>query len=154
VKGRKRHILVDVMGNVLWCYVSAANVADCKAAVVVITALLELYGRVAKVLADQAYRGELEKQVKAAYNCQVEISQRPMAIEGEEKGRGFIPEKFRWVVERTFSWLENARALCRDYERLPENHEGMIYVVNIRLMLRRLAQNRRTRKGQDSSEEA
>ncbi len=107
MKGRKHHILVDVMGNVLCRYVSTANVADCKAAVVVITALLELYGRVAKVLADQAYRGELEKQVKAAYDCEVEISQRPMAIEGEEKGRGFI-----------------------------------------------LAKNRRTRKGQDSSEEA
>ncbi len=92
--------------------------------------------------------------MKAAYDCEVEISQRPMAIEGEEKGRGFIPEKFRWVVERTFSWLENARALCRDYERLPENHEGVIYVVNIRLMLRRLAKNRRTWEGQDSPEEA
>jgi hypothetical protein len=27
---------------------------------------------------------------------------------------------------------------------LPENHEGMIYVVMIRLMLRRLTKNRRT----------
>lgn len=142
------------MGNVLWCYVSAANVADCKAAVVVISALLELYSRVAKVLADQAYRGELAKQVKAAYDCEVEISQRPMAIAGEEGSRDFIPEKFRWVVERTFSWLENARVLCRDYERLPENHEGMIYVVNIRLMLRRLANHRRTWEGQDGSEDA
>ena len=36
--------------------------------------------------------------------------------------------------------------LCRDYETLAENHEGMIYIVMIRLMLRRLANNRRTRK--------
>ncbi|MCL6435465.1 MAG: hypothetical protein K6T90_14890, partial [Leptolyngbyaceae cyanobacterium HOT.MB2.61] len=34
----------------------------------------------------------------------------------------------------------------RDYETLPENHEGMIYVVMIRLMLRRLTNNHRTRK--------
>lgn len=121
---------------------------------VVVTAVLELYARVAKVLADQAYRGELGKQVRAAYECEVEISQRPMVMEGEEQSRAFVPEKFRWVVERTFSWLENARALCRDYERLPENHEGMIYVVNIRLMLRRLTKNQRTWKGQKEIDEA
>ncbi|MBW4639666.1 MAG: hypothetical protein KME05_15820 [Gloeocapsa sp. UFS-A4-WI-NPMV-4B04] len=34
--------------------------------------------------------------------------------------------------------------LTRDYERLPENHQGMIYVVMIRLMLRRLIKNTRT----------
>jgi len=32
VKGRKRHIVVDVLGLVLGCYVTAANVADVKAA--------------------------------------------------------------------------------------------------------------------------
>jgi len=26
------------------------------------------------------------------------------------------------------AWLENARCLCRDYEELPENHEGVIGV--------------------------
>lgn len=57
----------------------------------------------------------------------------------------FRVESLRWIVERTFAWLDNARVLCRDYEVLPENHEGMICVVMIRLMLRRLSNNRRTR---------
>jgi transposase len=69
---------------------------------------------------------------------EVEISQR------QEEVKGFVVEPKRWIVERTWTWLENARILNRDYERLPENHEGMIYVVMIRLMLRRLTQNRRT----------
>ena len=47
------------------------------------------------------------------------------------------------MVERTFAWLENARRLCRDYEELPEHHEGFIYVAMIRLMLRRLHRNQR-----------
>jgi len=34
--------------------------------------------------------------------------------------------------------LANARSLVRDYEHLPENHEGIVYVVMVRLMLRRL----------------
>jgi transposase len=68
---------------------------------------------------------------------ELEISQRP------EESKGFQVEPKRWIVERTWTWLENARILTRDYERLPENHEGMIYVVMIRLMLRRLTKNRR-----------
>lgn len=69
---------------------------------------------------------------------EMEISQRPNDV------KGFQVEPKRWIVERTWIWLENARILARDYERLPENHEGMIYVVMIRLMLQRLTKNRRT----------
>ncbi|MBD1864030.1 MULTISPECIES: transposase [Trichocoleus] len=57
-----------------------------------------------------------------------------------EETEGFQVEPKRWVVERTWTWLENARILARDYERLPANHEGMIHVF-IRLMLRRLTKN-------------
>ena len=66
-----------------------------------------------------------------------------IASHWEEKG--FHVDSLRWIVERTFAWLNNARVLCRDYEVLPENHEGMICVVMIRLMLRRLSNNPRTR---------
>ena len=44
----------------------------------------------------------------------------------------------RWVVERTFAWLGQARRLSKDYERLPETSEAMIYGAMSRLMLRRL----------------
>jgi len=90
------------------------------------------------VLADQGDKGELDKCLQAAYKSVLEI-----APPREQKG--FQVESLRWIVERTFAWLDNARVLCRDYEVLPENHEGMICVVMIRLMLRRLGNNRRTR---------
>jgi len=45
----------------------------------------------------------------------------------------------RWVIERTFAWLGLSRRLSKDYERLPETAETMIYGVMSRLMLRRLA---------------
>jgi len=145
VKGRKRHIVVDVLGLVLGCYVSAANTADVKAAPAVLVWVLELYGRIAKVLADKGYQGALGALIQNAFSTEedsveLEISSRP------EGAKGFELEPQRWIVERTWTWLDNARALTRDYERLPENHEGMIYVVMIRLMLRRLTNNRRTRK--------
>jgi putative transposase len=44
----------------------------------------------------------------------------------------------RWVVERTIAWLGQSRRLSRDYERLPEVSEAMIYGTMSRLMLRRL----------------
>ena len=61
----------------------------------------------------------------------------------EHQGKGFQVQPKLGSVERTWAWLKNARALNRDYERLPENHEGMVYVAMIRLMLRRLGHNRR-----------
>lgn len=114
-----------------------------KAAPGVLVWVLEMYQRIVKVLADKGYRGdfgELLGHFFAAHFRQVEmeISQRPDNV------KGFQVEPKRWIVERTWTWLENARILVRDYERLPENHESMIYVVMIRLMLRRLTKNRRT----------
>ena len=45
----------------------------------------------------------------------------------------------RWVVERTFGWLNRYRRLSKDYEMHVENSEAMIYGSLIRLMIRRLA---------------
>ncbi len=57
----------------------------------------------------------------------------------EEKPRGFQVLRRRWVVERTFAWLGQARRLAKDYdERLPETAVAMIYWAMSRIMLRRL----------------
>jgi len=45
----------------------------------------------------------------------------------------------RWVAERTFSWLGQSRRLAKEYERLGETSEAMIYATMTRLMVRRLA---------------
>jgi transposase len=53
--------------------------------------------------------------------------------------RGFQVVPRRWVVERTFSWIDQNRRMSKDYERLPETSEAFIYVAMSRLMVRRLA---------------
>jgi putative transposase len=53
--------------------------------------------------------------------------------------RPFLPK--RWIVERTFSWLSQNRRLSKDYERLPESSEALIYAAMSRLMARRLARS-------------
>jgi putative transposase len=60
-------------------------------------------------------------------------------IEKQEGQIGFQILPKRWVVERTFGWLVRQRRLARDYERLPETSEALIYIAMIRLMVRRLA---------------
>jgi transposase len=135
LRGRKRTIVIDVLGLVLKCHVGVANQADVKAAPRVLFWVIETYERLAKILADQGYRGDLEVDLAAVYGVEFEV------VEHQEKGFSVQPK--RWIVERTWAWLENCRGLTRDYERLPENHEGMVYVAMIRLMLRRLENNRR-----------
>ena len=55
--------------------------------------------------------------------------------------QGFVVLPRRWVVERTFSWIDQNRTMSKDYERLPETGEALIYVAMSRLMARRLARS-------------
>lgn len=53
-------------------------------------------------------------------------------------GTGFQVIPKRWIVERTFGWLNWSRRLSKDYEALPHVSESMIYLPMIQLMLKRL----------------
>jgi len=56
--------------------------------------------------------------------------------------QGFVVVPRRWVVERTFSWIDQNRRMSKDYERLAATSEAFIYVAMSRLMVRRLARAR------------
>ena len=96
--------------------------------------VLERYGRIEKILADKGYRGDLVNDLRMVYGVELEISNR--ASTGS-----FEAGPLRGVVARTWACLDKARTLARDYERLPGNHVGMVYIVMIRLMLRRVTKN-------------
>ena len=53
-----------------------------------------------------------------------------------EHGFQVLPK--RWIVERTFGWLNRSRRLSKDYEQRSDVSENMIYIAMIHLMLRRL----------------
>jgi putative transposase len=114
----------------LYVCVHAANVHDSMGAAGVLMPLQDSQPRLEKILADQGYRGKLVEAVKNVLGWQIEIR--------EKQDKGFVVEWKRWIVERTFAWLNNCRRLSKDYEKWPENHEGVVYVAMIRLMLRRL----------------
>jgi hypothetical protein len=52
--------------------------------------------------------------------------------------KGFQVLPHRWVVERTFSWIDRNRRMSKDYERLCASGEAFVYAAMIRLMTRRL----------------
>ena len=55
-----------------------------------------------------------------------------------DKQKGFILLPRRWVVERTFAWLINARRLSKDYEKNRRNSQSMVYLAMISILIRRL----------------
>ena len=82
---------------------------------------------------DGAYRGQLVAWVLA--HCWFRFQ--PVLRSDSQKGFVVLPR--RWIVERTWAWLNQYRRLSKDYEVLPASSEAMIYIAMIRLMLRRLA---------------
>lgn len=129
--GRKRHIAVDVLGIVLACICTPANESDKHAGEILSSQLndAENFPRIAKILGDNIYEG-------VGQDCPV-----PITVESKERKegqRGFVPEAFRWVVERTFAWLNRQRRLARNYEKKIHHQESMNFIASIRLCLKKI----------------
>jgi putative transposase len=131
-KGRKRHLLVDILGMVLIAWITTADVQDRDAAAVLPMAA-EQFPNLQKVWADGAYEGPRVAGIAEQTGIEEEIVKR------SDSTPGFVVQAKRWIVERTFRWLSRERRLTRDYERKEESSESFVYVGMIRLMLRRLA---------------
>jgi putative transposase len=125
-----------------------------------------LFPRLSHLWMDAGYRGENKggDWVQKTFGWDVEIVSRPRkpapeevlmawAREWAKEGvkvdwqelmppRGFVVLPRRWVVERTFSWIDQQRRMSKDYERLAATSEAFIYVAMTRLMVRRLARAR------------
>ena len=140
--GRKRYLLVDTSGLVLAARVHSADLPDRDGGRRLLGEGQELQ-RMELLWPDGAYMGGCREWLRRQLGWRVEVPHhrnRQLWRYGlEEKPRGFQVLPRRWVVERTFAWLGLSRRLSKDYERLPETAETMIYGVMSRLMLRRLA---------------
>lgn len=143
--GRKRHLLVDTNGLVLAARVHGADLPDRDGGRRLLAEELQWeLPRMELLWADGAYTSGFREWAQEERGWQVEVPHhrdRQLWRYGlEEKPRGFRVLPRRWVVERTFAWLGLSRRFSKDYERLPETAEAMIYGAMSRLMLRRLAQ--------------
>jgi putative transposase len=168
IKGRKRHLLVDTQGLVLEVRVHSASVTDRDGIKLLLDpSSRDRLPRLLHVWLDAGYTGEGKGAdwVQKVFGLTAEIVRHPPKLVPEEimkrwgrelteeglridweklredpKGlRPFLPK--RWIVERTFSWLGQNRRMSKDYERLPETGEALIYAAMSRLMVRRLARS-------------
>jgi putative transposase len=133
VKGRKRHLLVDTLGNLLEVVVLAANRTDVTGAKAVLSKVeRQIALRLLKLWADQGYQGELSKWLHDHFQIDLDI------VSAQPGQVGFAVQPRRWVIERTFAWLGQFRRLSKDYERCPLSSEATIYVASIFTLLKRL----------------
>ena len=133
VKGRKRHLMTDTLGLILFVVVCAASIADSDGAEYIFHETKGRFPRLRTVLVDQGYKNWLVDFAKRWFGIIVDIVQRPA---GQHE---FFVQPQRWKIERTFGWLDWSRILSKEYERTTESSESNIYLASIRLMLRRLA---------------
>jgi putative transposase len=133
VTGRKRPLLVDVMGLVLAVVVHSAGIQDRDGAKLVFERVRKCYKRLTLIWADGGYAGKLVTWVKDTCGWDLEIVKR----NDDLKGFHVLPR--RWVVERTFGWLGRYRRMSKDYEFHPETSETIVHIAMINLMVRRLA---------------
>jgi len=131
VSGIKRHIAVDTNGLPHALTVTAANVTDRAGASEMFIAQKDALEAVQKVLADGGYTGQpFQESVRESIGAHVEIAKR-----SELHTFAVIPK--RWVVERSFAWLEKCRRLWKNCERLLSSSIAMMQVAFISLLLRR-----------------
>ncbi len=148
VSGRKRHILVDTEGALLKARVHPADIHDRSGAPLLLAGLNAEFPRIALVWADTAYQG-LKTWMAEMLGWRLAISKHwwtglrgvwlAPGQQPPEMPRGFHVLKRRWVVERTFAWIGRNRRMSRDYERLTETGEMLLYAAIARVTLRRLA---------------
>lgn len=131
VKGMKRNIITDKDGDILAATTTAANIHDSKSAYALVALLVTAFPWIKRIYADRGYRGNFIESAKHDFGIDIEITH------SNYSGK-FVPAKKRWVVERTFAWLDNFRRLCRNYEETTSSANEMLMVAAVVISLRKL----------------
>ena len=131
VSGIKRHIAVDTQGLPHAIHITTANVTDRTGAILMFEASQENLTEVQNVLVDGGYTGEsFANKVNEILGSTVEVVKR-------NELHKFVVLPKRWVVERSFSWLEKCRRLWKNCERLINTSLQMVTLAFINLILNR-----------------
>ena len=131
-KGIKRHVAVDSNGYVLEVNTTTANIHDSKGVIRLIAGILCRFKDVVSIKADMGY-APLKNTIGDIDGIFLDC------VKSNFGTSNFIPIQGRWVVERTFSWMENYRRLTRNYERLLKVGHDMFIVGCVLFMLRYFA---------------
>ena len=134
VKGRKRLVLTDTLGNILASRVLPANAADGPAAIAFwdeVAASHALLGRVQVIFVDSSFNGVFREHLAQRYGIRVEKPTHVLVTK-----TNFCIHAWRWIVERTFAWLSAKRRLSKEYERSLRHANAWITAANIQRILK------------------
>ena len=132
VSGIKRHIAVDTQGLPHAIHVTTANVTDRAGALAMFALRQGGLGRVERVLVDGGYTGKpFAQAVQQLLGASVEVARR-------HELHTFTVLPKRWVVERSFAWLEKCRRLWKNCERKLNTSLQMVVLAFTALILKRL----------------
>jgi transposase len=115
--------------------VHPANIQDRDGGVLLLATLFGLYPFVRKIFADAGYQGPVFETGAANILTQLEVE----IVKRSDAAKGFVVLPRRWVVERTFAWLNRCRRLAKDWENRTRNALAFLQLASIRLMLRKLS---------------
>jgi transposase len=133
IKGVKRQIVVDTLGLLLSMVVHAAGMADRNGGRLVVAKLKGIWTTIQRVFADGGYSlvGKADQTLQTLGDYVLHIVRRT-----DFSSFKVLPK--RWIVERTFAWLETNRRNAKSYERKTCTAEAIVQLSAIRLMLNRL----------------
>lgn len=133
VSGIKRHIAVDTQGLPHAIAVTTAEVTDRKGALQAFERCKAGLGKVQSVLADSGYVGQPFAQgVQGILGERVTVQ---IAKRSELHTFKVMPK--RWVVERSFAWLEKHRRLWKNCERRLNTSLQFVHLAFLALLLKR-----------------
>ena len=134
IKGRKRHILTDIKGNLIHAVVHTADIQDRDGAPLVLAQIVKRFPWLRHVFADGGYAGDkLKDALRRIGKWTVEI------IKRSDTAKGFEVLPRRWVVERTLAWLSRNRRLAKDFEQTIASATAWLFVASVQLFTRRIA---------------
>jgi len=126
-------VVVDTLGLIWGLTVTPASVQDFDGAREVLLRATRAAPRLSRVFADAAYAAV---EFWAVWFARVVM----FRVRKDPDQKGFVVKPKRWIVERTFGWLNRYRRLCKDHERTVESSVAFVYVSMIHVMVRRLTQ--------------
>lgn len=131
VSGIKRHICVDTNGLPHAMLVTTANVTDRDGGIAMAEQNKETLSEMKKLLVDGGYSGEsFTTSIHGILGAEVEVVKR-------NELHKFVVLPKRWVVERSFGWLEKNRRLWKNCERKLNTSMQMMTLAFTALLLRR-----------------
>jgi transposase len=135
IKGRKRQLAVDTLGLPIDCHITPADVQDRDALAPLLRDVHRKSPFVTMAFVDGGYAGD-EAQRAAFEASRIAIT---VVKRTDKQIKGFVVLPKRWVVERTFGWLNRARRLAKDFEATMESARAWLLAAIAFLLMRRLA---------------